>query len=166
MDFERKRKLFVEKWGILSERWGLPKSAGRVHAFLISSDKPLCAEDIIDGLGISSGSANAALRSLVSSGMIVRSITESSRKDYYEAIKDPWDLLSRVLQERRRKELEPLLDLCEELTVEAGYSGDSRSLDTFLTDVHGLGKKADKALRRIIKAEESFFLSIIQKTMK
>jgi len=166
MDFEEKRRIFIEKWGILSERWGVPRSTGRVHAYLISSEKSLCAEDVISGLGISAGSVNAALRSLAGWGLLERSISESTRKDYYQAVKDPWIVVSRVLQERRKREIEPLLELCEELTTGAGYSDESRELDGFLSEVHGLGRKADKALRRVIKSEESFFLSLIQKAMK
>ena len=58
------RGRFIDSWGEMGPRWGIPKTMAQIHALLMISDKPLSTDDIMQELAISRGNANMNLRGL------------------------------------------------------------------------------------------------------
>ena len=124
---------FVDYFGALGRRWGLPSEACRVHAHLYLVARPATEEDLGAALGLDKDAVKNALAFLVDYRMIKRAGNSSWRTGG-----DPWDLLAGGLEERRRRELIPALATL------------SRCRDEALTD----GKTNGVAARQIGKMLE------------
>ena len=115
------RRRFVEAWGRMAGCWGVPRSMAEVHALLFIEGRGLCADEIMERLGISRGNASMTLRTLVDWGIVTRQSDGAGRKERYAAEQDVWRLFATVIRARKRRELDPLLALLGE--CRAGVEG-------------------------------------------
>ena len=97
------RQHFIDTWPDVLKPWSLPKAAARIHALLLSAPSPLTADDIIDALELSSGSASTQLRLLSELGMVERLRIMGVRKAHYAAISDPAHIFVALAEARRRQ---------------------------------------------------------------
>ncbi len=97
---------FVDYFGELGPRWGIRAETSKAHALLYLADRPLDHDEVAEGLGISKAKATAALRDLRGWDM-----ASKSRDGRWRAGGQPWDLLFKALEARRRREIEPALDV-------------------------------------------------------
>ena len=112
------RKNFIELWGDMGARWGVPRSMTELHALLFITGKPMNTDEIMAELSISRGNVSMTLRTLLDWGIIVRSQQSENRKDYYKAEQDVWKLFSTVARARKRRELTPLTERLKSLTAD------------------------------------------------
>jgi DNA-binding transcriptional regulator GbsR (MarR family) len=120
---------FVSLWSEMASAWGINRTMARIHALLYCSDAPLNTDQIMERLDVSRGSANMNLRSLVDWNLVFKTTRSDSRKDYYEAEKDVWQITARIVEERQRREVHPVrtrLEGCAEVLVEEGESLEDR----------------------------------------
>lgn len=75
---------FVERAGLLCERDGLPRIAGRILGLLLVSPAPLALDAIADRLGVSKASVSTDARRLEERGLVERVGRPGDRKDYYQ----------------------------------------------------------------------------------
>ncbi len=103
---------FIEFWGEMGTRWGVPRSMTEVHALLFIAGEPLSAEDIMERLSISRGSVSTTLKQLVEWGLVqrVRLKDRADRRDYHQAEQDVWKLFYTILRARKRREFDPLVE--------------------------------------------------------
>jgi len=106
---------FIECWGEISALWGVNPSIGRIHALLFLSPAPLDLEAIRERLAISHGNASTSLRELLGWGVVRRLRPVGERRATFESEKDPWTWFHRTIEERRRREISPLLVRLEEV---------------------------------------------------
>jgi len=112
---------FVSLWGDMASTWGINRTMAKIHALLYCAERPLNTDQIMDRLGISRGNANMNLRSLVDWNLVTKVQRADSRKDYYEAEKDVWQITARIIEERQRREVHPVrsqLEECADLLVD------------------------------------------------
>jgi len=83
----------------------------QIHALLMVSPEPLDTDEIMAALDVSRGSAHGNLKELMAWGLVRRRRLPGSRRDHYEAEKDVWRVVQRIARQRRRKEVEPVLDV-------------------------------------------------------
>lgn len=110
-DWRAARDEFIAQWGALGGAWGINRTMAQIHALLLVSPRPLTTQDVMDELQISRGNANTNLRDLVGWGLVRSHVIKGDRKDYYEAEKDVWKMFCTVVRERKRREVEPALEL-------------------------------------------------------
>jgi DNA-binding transcriptional regulator GbsR (MarR family) len=111
---EEARRRFVDAWGRMAGCWGVPRSMAEVHALLFIESRPMCADEIMERLGISRGNASMTLRTLVDWGIVTRDVDGAGRRERYAAEQDVWRLFATVIRARKRRELDPLLALLGE----------------------------------------------------
>ncbi len=137
---------FIALWGQMASSWGIPRSMAEVHALLYLSDEPLNTDDVMQRLGISRGSASMTLRSLQDWGVITRAHRRGDRKEYFQAEQDVWKLFRTILRERKKREIDPLLEelhTCRELTGNLKPAGRKRTLDADAGRLKALQDKLD-----------------------
>ena len=108
------------------------------------------------------------IRELINWGLVERVILPGERKEFFLAEKDIWKVVKLIVKERKKRELEPMLQLLDKLEEVEGDKRD-KSVKSFLETVGNikkLGKQADKTLDTMIKAEESWFISSLMKIFK
>lgn len=168
MKLAEAKQQFIQSWGSLSTQWGVNKTMAQVHALLISTAGPLNQDEIMEQLNISRGNVNMNIRELINWGLVERVILPGERKEYFTAEKDIWKVARQVIKERKKRELDPLMKLLEQLQE---IEGDKRDRDTkqFLETIAGIQKfarQADKSLEMMIRAEENWFWNSLLKILK
>jgi DNA-binding transcriptional regulator GbsR (MarR family) len=94
-----------------------------VHALLYIAGAPMNTDDVMSALSISRGSASMTLRSLEEWGIVSRVHLRGDRKEYFQAEQDVWKLFRTILRERKKREIDPLIEAlreCRNLTNEKG----------------------------------------------
>jgi DNA-binding transcriptional regulator GbsR (MarR family) len=140
----------------------------QIHALLLVSADPMTQDDIMEELNISRGNTNMNIRELINWGLVERVILPGERKEFFLAEKDIWKVMKQIVKERKKRELDPMLKLLDQLE---GVEGDKKdkSIKTFVETVSGikrLGKQADKTLDVMIRAEENWFVGSLVKFFK
>lgn len=105
--------LFIRRWGEMAASWGISRTMAEIHALLYLTPEPLCTDDIMERLSVSRGSASMNLRQLVNWGLIYRVHQRGDRKEYFQAEKDVWQMFQTILRERKRREVEPIVEAIE-----------------------------------------------------
>jgi DNA-binding transcriptional regulator GbsR (MarR family) len=159
---------FIQAWGTLGSNWGISRTMAQVHALLLVSATALSADEIMEELQIARGNANLNIRALIDWGLVFKEHKAGDRKEYFFAEKDIYKVFRQVVKERRKRELEPVFKVLEEVKTVEGDPKDL-SVKAFTDTINGLRKfatKADKALETVSRAEESWFLTTLMKLMK
>lgn len=129
--FEGVRNLFVRRWGEMAQSWGISRTMAEIHALLFIATEPLCTDDVMEQLAVSRGSASTNLRQLINWGLIHRIHRRTDRKEYFEAEKDVWQMFETITRERRRREVEPIVETLQRclgmIEQEGGVSGEAAS---------------------------------------
>ncbi len=74
---------FVERSGLIAEREGFSRIAGRIFGLLLLSPVELSLEEIADRLSVSRASVSTEARRLQDHGIVERTSRPGDRKDYY-----------------------------------------------------------------------------------
>ncbi len=98
---------FVLRWGDLGGQWGVNRSVAQIQALLYVSDRPLTAEEIADMLGLARSNVSNSIRELTTWKLVRRVPVLGDRRDHYEAEADLWQILTRIAQGRKEREIDP-----------------------------------------------------------
>jgi DNA-binding transcriptional regulator GbsR (MarR family) len=162
------KEKFLQAWGTLGSSWGINRTMAQVHALLLISPDPLSAEEIMDELNISRGNANMNIRALIDWGLVSKELRPGERKEFFTAEKDIWKVAMQVIKERRRRELEPVLKMLEEVSDIEGDKKDKdvKAFKEAIGGIKNVASRADKTLELIMKADENWFVNQFLKLMK
>jgi DNA-binding transcriptional regulator GbsR (MarR family) len=160
---EEAKDRFIHAWGEMGTKWGIGKAMAQIHALLMISETPLSTDDIMKELAISRGNANMNLRGLSDWGLIRTVHVKGDRKEYFQSEKDVWNMFCRIARERKKRELEPVIETMQEcLALSAG----EKSTELFRERVGqllDLVKTLDYVLGKISQQERS---AVIPKILK
>jgi DNA-binding transcriptional regulator GbsR (MarR family) len=115
---------FILHWGEMGARWGINRTVAQVHALLFLSPKPLNAEEIATTLGVARSNVSTSLRDLQAWGIVRVVHVLGDRRDYFESMKDVWEMFRVILDERKKRETDPTLHLVRACVAEAKAGGD------------------------------------------
>lgn len=90
--------------------YGVNPLAGRLFAVLFLSIEPVALEDLCARVSAAKSTVSVALRTLLSARVVRRLPRKSDRRDYYEAVADPWEILA----DWNRLFLQPELEMWRE----------------------------------------------------
>lgn len=110
---------FVLHWGDMGSRWGINRSVAQIHALLYLAERPLTAEDIADALGMARSNVSNSLKELGAWKLIRRIPVMGDRRDHYEAETDLWEMLTRIAQGRKEREIDPAASAIRACLAEA-----------------------------------------------
>ncbi|MCP1470739.1 DNA-binding transcriptional regulator GbsR (MarR family) [Sphingobium sp. OAS761] len=120
-------KAFVLHWGEMGTQWGVNRSVSQVHAMLYLSDRPLPADEIVDQLGLARSNVSTALKELQGYQIVRRVHMEGDRRDHFVAELDLWEMLTRIVAERKRREIDPTIALLDELAQRLAHDNSAPS---------------------------------------
>lgn len=168
MELEEAKLQFIQAWGKLGSEWGINRTMAQVHALLLITPGSLTTEEIMESLSISRGNANMTLRDLMSWGLVEKQLKPGERKEYFYADKDTWNIARQVAKERRKRELDPVIKILDELSKVDGDTKDPafKTFNKTVKDINKLAKNVDKTLETMIKADENWFWGSIFKIFK
>ncbi len=168
MKLEEAKAQFIQTWGTLGSTWGINRTMAQVHALLMISADPLTTEDIMNELNISRGNANMNLRDLIDWGLIEKVHKSGERKEYFWAEKDIWKVTTQVAKERKKRELEPVLKVLDQLSKVEGDKKDKnvKAFTEAISGIKRMANNAEKTIDTMVKAEENWFFGAIVKLFK
>lgn len=106
---------FILEWGRMSSSWGINRTMAQIHALLFVTGIPLEVNEIMDRLQISRGNASMNLRELMDWGVVRRFRQPGDRKDTYITETDPYQMIIRIVKERKRREIDPTAEAIAEI---------------------------------------------------
>ena len=101
---------FVDLWRRMSSRWGISPTMAEIHGLLYITGAALSMDDIMARLAISRGNVSMNLSKLVEWGLVRRVHKRGDRRDYYESLRDVWEMLTLVAAQRKRREIDPIVN--------------------------------------------------------
>jgi DNA-binding transcriptional regulator GbsR (MarR family) len=114
---------FVDLWATMSSLWGISPTMARIHGLLFITGAAMSMDDIMAKLGISRGNVSMNLSKLLEWGLVRRVYKRGDRRDYYESLSDVWEMFTLVAAQRKRREIDPVLNTLrrckEELSAES-----------------------------------------------
>ena len=108
-------RAFILHWGEMGTQWGVNRSVAQIHALLYLSADPITAETISESLGLARSNVSTAMRELQGYGIVRRVHVVGDRRDHFVAETDLWDMLMRIVAERKRREVDPTVTMLAEL---------------------------------------------------
>jgi DNA-binding transcriptional regulator GbsR (MarR family) len=110
---------FILHWGEMGARWGVNRTVAQIHALLYLAPEPLAADDLVRLLGVARSHASISIRELQSWGIVRVVHRLGDRRDHFESMHDVWEMFRVIIEERRKREIEPTLALLRECRAEA-----------------------------------------------
>jgi len=118
---------FILHWGEMGARWGVNRTVAQIHALLFLANRPLAAEDIAEALVVARSNVSNSLKELQSWNLIRVTHLMGDRRDHFVALQDVWEIFRVIVEERKRREIDPTLTVLRECAIEGGKDA---ALDT------------------------------------
>ncbi len=166
MKFAEGKDKFIQSWGVIGSNWGINRTMAQIHALLLIAPESLSAEDVMQDLQISRGNANMNLRELIDWGLVYKELKPGERKEYFYAEKDMWDVVKKVIKRRKKKELEPMVKVLNELDNIEETTPEAEEFKKVLKDIKLFSAKADSTLDRLVNSENNWFVGTFMKMIK
>lgn len=164
MEYNEAKQRFIQAWGTLGSNWGINKAMAQIHALLLVATAPVSAEDIMEELQMSRGNVNMNLRALMDWGIVKKEHRVGERREYFSTGKNVWDLAKQVSRERRRREIEPILNV---LTEVQKVSGDNKKelaeFKKVTSELFDFSLKVDGMIEKFTKSDQTWFYKLLMK---
>lgn len=132
------QRKFILHWGEMGTRWGINRTVAQIHALLYLSPEPLPAETIADTLAVARSNVSTSLKELQGWGIVKLVHVLDDKRDHFESMKDVWEMFRVVLDERKRREIDPTLAVLRDCIAEAEKDdATDEYTEQRLRDLHG-----------------------------
>lgn len=118
---------FVLHWGEMGSRWGINRTVAQIHALLFVSPDPLNADEIAETLSVARSNVSTSLRELQGWGIVHVVPILGERKDHFTTQDDVWEMFMAVLDERKKREIDPTMTVLRECVIEAEEAGEDEA---------------------------------------
>ena len=105
---------FILHWGEMGSTWGINRTVAQLYALLYLCEDPLPADEISETLSLARSTVSTGLHELLGWGVVRVVHVLGDRRDHYEAMHDVWEMFRIILQERKRREIDPTYALLRE----------------------------------------------------
>lgn len=168
MELNEAREKFIQSWGSLGSQWGINRTMAQIHALLLIAPEALSTDEIMAQLQVSRGNVNMNLRELMNWQLVRKEVKTGERMEFFVAEKDMWKVFRLIFKERKKRELDPMMEVIHELK---GLKGDHKNKEfavfsEVMEDLDGLTNKGEKMMDLIIKSDENWFLNTFIKLMR
>jgi DNA-binding transcriptional regulator GbsR (MarR family) len=115
---------YILHWGEMGTRWGINRTVAQIHALLYLSPHPLSAEEIAQTLSVARSNVSTSVRELESWGLVRPVHVLGDRREHYESLKDVCEMFRIIVEQRKRRELDPTIQLLRRCLTELGREGE------------------------------------------
>jgi DNA-binding transcriptional regulator GbsR (MarR family) len=129
---------FVLHFGEMGSRWGINRTVGQIYAVLFVAERPLCADDIVERLGVSRSNVSMGLKELQSWNLLRQRPIQGDRREFFATPDDIYAIVRTLADERKKREIDPTLSVLRELLMQAPGTPEERHAQQRLKDMHEL----------------------------
>lgn len=119
MELSATMQKYILHWGEMGTRWGVNRTVAQIHALLFLANQAITAEDIAETLGVARSNVSNSLKELQSWGLVRLTHLAGDRRDHFLALQDVWEIFRIIMEERKRREIDPTLTVLRECMLEA-----------------------------------------------
>lgn len=166
MTLKEGKEKFIQSWGALGSSWGINRTMAQIHALLLISPEALSAEEIMEELQISRGNANMNIRALIDWGLVFKELKPGERKEFFVAEKDMWEVVKNIIIQRKKRELEPMLRVLDEISSVDPESEEAEEFIEIIREIKLFSNKADSTLDTLVKSDSNWFVGTFMKMIK
>jgi len=112
------QKQLVLHWGEMGTRWGINRTVAQIHALLYLSPNSMAADEIAETLTIARSNVSTSVRELESWGIVRPVHVLGDRREHYECLKDVGEMFRLIVEQRKRRELDPTIQLLRSCRAE------------------------------------------------
>jgi DNA-binding transcriptional regulator GbsR (MarR family) len=123
LDLTPAARKFVGHWGEMGAAWGVNRTVARIHALLYVEGRPMPADEIASALEVARSNVSTSLRELLGWRIVRMRHVEGDRREHFESMGDVWEMFRVILEERKRREVDPTLQVLRECIEEAKKGG-------------------------------------------
>ena len=123
---------FILHWGEMGSRWGVTRSVAQVHALLYLAPEPVTADEIVETLGIARSNVSMSLKELSGWGIIRVERVLGDRRDHFTSLHDVWEMFRIVMDERKKREIDPTLAVLRECLALRGDAAEKKRIKAML----------------------------------
>lgn len=165
MNYEEAKAEFIQAWGTLGSSWGINRTMSQIHALLMISKEPLSAEQIMEELKVSRGNVNMNIRALMEWGLVKKHLVPGERKEFFVAGKDVNVMARQIAKERRKREIEPILRVIDEVKDVEGKGEEVEEFKNVVGQINDFTSKVDGAIDKFVRSDKNWFLKTFMKLM-
>jgi len=166
MTLEESKEKFIQTWGTFGANWGINRTMAQIHAYLLTCTEPVSTDDVMNELQISRGNANMNLRELMDWGIIRKELIRGERKEYFVADKDVWSIFKHITKERRKREIEPVIDFLQAISNIEDQSEEAKEFGKLVNDLTSVSNKINNIMDLAIKSDEHWLVGKITNLIK
>lgn len=145
MDLTPVMQRYILHWGEMGTRWGTNRSVAQIQALLFLAGRPMHAEEIAQTLSIARSNVSNSLKELQGWGLIRLLHLPGDRRDHFEGKTDPWDMLTLIVEGRKKREIDPTLEMLAACVAEAEADASTPSgVKARLRDMQGFMTRLDR----------------------
>lgn len=156
----------MKEWADIAVAWGMSKKMATIHSYLLTADDPVPAEELQEVLSISRGCISTNLSQLVEAGFVKKEYLKDTRKEYYVANKNTFEMLQCAIAYRRKKELTPFLEMLEKFCPTKMNGELSQETINMICEIKHYAVKSDRFLSNLESKSESVFVRSFLKMIK
>lgn len=128
----------VMHFGEMGSRWGINRTVGQMYALLVLSSEPLTADQIAESLGFSRSNVSMGLKELQSWELVKLQHIPGDRKEYYSAPAEIWDIAKTLMEQRRKREIDPTLSTLRDLLMTKPAGAEEKYAQQRMQEMHDL----------------------------
>ncbi len=129
---------FVLHFGEMGSRWGINRTVGQIYALLFLAPEPLCADDIVTRLGFSRSNVSMGLKELQAWNLVQLRHLLGERRDFFTTPADLWTIVRTLVEERKKREIDPTLTLLRETLMVEPQTDADRHAQARMRELHEL----------------------------
>lgn len=153
---------FVLHFGEMGSRWGINRTVGQIYALLYLSQRPLNADDICDALGFARSNVSMGLRELDSWQLIRLVHLPNDRRDHFTVPDDIWEIVRTLIEQRRKREIEPTLTMLRDILMESPASQEEKQAQSRMREMHDLIETLTLWYQDMQKLDSDQLLSLLK----
>lgn len=128
---------FIQHFGEMGSRWGMNKTVGQICAVMMINKEPLNADQIGECLNLSRSNVSISLKELHSWNLLIPVQINGDRKDYFTVSKDLWEIAGTLIEERRKREIDPTLSKLRNVLLNESEDEDEYAIQR-IREMHDL----------------------------
>jgi DNA-binding transcriptional regulator GbsR (MarR family) len=153
---------FISHFGEMGSRWGINRTVGQIYALLYIYGQPLNAEDIAAHLHFSRSNVSMGLKELQSWRLVKLQHLSGDRREYFESPQDIWEIFRVLLEERRRREIEPTLSMLRDALLEQPVSTEDKLAQKKMRDMYALVELSTTWLDDVQKMDKETMMLLMK----
>ncbi|WP_042722189.1 GbsR/MarR family transcriptional regulator [Flavobacterium sp. B17] len=166
MQLSEAKEKYIQTWGTLATNWGINRTMAQVHALLLAEGKPLSTDEVMEKLSVSRGNVNMNVRNLMDWGLVRKELVKGDRKEYFVAERDMWYLFKQLVKERKKREIEPVLNSISELKNIDEKTEEAQKFTALLEEMENVTGKVFSIMDLAIKSDDHWLVGKITNLLK